>query len=266
VPKVSGISFYRQDLYGGGKMPFDFDSFTKATRYQLLADYYKYSDPSKHIYYYQKHYYHLYNWIHQQPVRDISKKNIAKLRVLHGAPRTSNVDVYINKALILKGLRYKNSSEYLELPAGAYQVELTITDKPSQLLVSTMLEVVQGITYTFAALNSDGKTTFLTVSDDEMVPPGETKVRFLHLSPTAPKVDIAVKKGDVIFSDLEFRSVTNYLPLTPMTVDLEIRLAGTKDVVLPINRVNVKPDLAYTIAVVGLPGETPRLEAIFLVP
>jgi hypothetical protein len=129
-----------------------------------------------------------------------------------------------------------------------------------------MLEVVQGITYTFAALNSDGKTTFLTVSDDEMVPPGETKVRFLHLSPTAPKVDIAVKKGDVIFSDLEFRSVTNYLPLTPMTVDLEIRLAGTKDVVLPINRVNVKPDLAYTIAVVGLPGETPRLEAIFLVP
>lgn len=247
-------------------MPIDSDSFTEATRYQLLADYYKYSDPTKHIYYYQKHYHHLYNWIHQQSVRNKSANNISKLRVLHGAPRTTIVDVYINKELILRGLRYKNSSEYLELPAGSYQVELTITDKPSQLLSSSMLDVAQGISYTLAALNSDGNTTILPVSDDEEVPSGETKVRFLHLSPTAPKVDIAVKKGDVIFSNLEFRSVTDYLPLTPMTVDLEIRLAGTKDVVLPINKVNVKPDLAYTIAVVGLPGEPPNLEAIFLVP
>ncbi|WP_417900145.1 DUF4397 domain-containing protein [Bacillus haimaensis] len=248
-------------------MHFSSDSFTEATRYQLLADYYKYSDPAKHIYYYQKHYHHLYNLIHQQAVRNNSvNNNISKVRVLHGAPRTKIVDVYINKELILRGLRYKNSSEYLELPAGSYQVELTITDKPSQILSSSMLEIAQGTSYTLAALNSDGKTTILPVSDDEEVPPGETKVRFLHLSPTSPNVDIAVKKGDVIFSDLEFRSVTDYLPLTPMTVDLEIRLAGTKEVVLPINRVNVKPDLAYTIAVVGLPGESPNLDAIFLVP
>lgn len=247
-------------------MNFRSDSFTEATRYQLLADYYKYSDPTKHIYYYQKHYHQLYNWIHQQSVRNISGSNTSKVRVLHGAPRTTILDVYINKELILRGLRYKNSSEYLEIPAGSYQVELTITDKPLQILNSSMLEVSQGISYTLAALNFDANTTILPVSDDEKVPPGETKVRFLHLSPSAPKVDIAVKKGDVIFFDLDFRSVTDYLPLTPMTVDLEIRLAGTKDVVLPINRVNVKPDLAYTIAVVGLPGETPNLEAIFLVP
>ncbi|MCA1321113.1 DUF4397 domain-containing protein [Bacillus tianshenii] len=249
-------------------MPFESnpDSYTKATRYQLLADYYKYSDPTKHIYYYQKHYQHLYSWIQQQSIRNVSDHIISKVRVLHGAPKTSTIDVYINKELILRGLRYKNSSEYLEIPAGSYQVEITVTDKASEILSSSIIDVAQGIPYTLAALNANGKTTILPINDNEQVPPGETKVRFLHLSPTTPKVDIAVKKGDIIFSDLEYRNVTDYLPLTPMTVDFEIRLSGTKDVLMSINRVNVKPDLAYTIAVVGLLGETPKMEAIFLVP
>ncbi len=100
--------------------------------------------------------------------------------------------------------------------------------------------------------------------DDPTVPSGETKVKFIHLSPDAPAVDIAVKGGDVIFPDISFKQATDYLGLTPMTVNLEARVAGSKNSVLSVPNVKLSPNQAYTIVAVGLANGTPELEALLL--
>ncbi len=82
--------------------------------------------------------------------------------------------------------------------------------------------------YTVAAVDELNKLDLLFIYDGMDVPSGETKLRFVHLSPDAPAVDIAARGGDVIFSGVQFKEVTKYLPLSPMHVQLSVRKANQK--------------------------------------
>jgi hypothetical protein len=246
-------------------------NYHKAAKFQLLADYYKYVDPNKHLYYYQKHYNYLQRWLadrkqeNQQRINE-NRNGLVKVRVLHASPNAPDVDIYLNGENVLKSLMYTNSSAYLDIKAGTYQLEIYPAGSKKDPVQSAMVEVESDKSYTIAAGGLLEDLQVVVIEDDSFVPRSESKLRFLHLSPGAPPVDIAVRKGDVVFPNIAFSQLTEYLGLTPMTIDLEVRIAGTKDVVLPLNRVNVKPDLAYTIAVVGLSSNTPPLNAVFLVP
>ncbi|NLP52669.1 DUF4397 domain-containing protein [Bacillus sp. RO1] len=242
------------------------ENYNLAVKYQLLADYYKYSDPQQHIHFYHMHIYHLQKWvktIKPIPSRDAPSSNPSQLRILHASPGIMAVDVHVNNNVVWKDLRYTNSSRYVDIKPTNNQIEVI---QNGQKLITGTLQANSGINYTIAIAGTKDKLQLIPIGDDFTVPQSESKLRFWHLSPDAPSVDVAVKKGDVVFSDILYSGITDYLGLTPMTVDLEIRLAGTKDIVLPLNRVSLKPDVAYTIVAVGLVKNSPSLEAIFLAP
>jgi hypothetical protein len=96
------------------------------------------------------------------------------------------------------------------------------------------------------------------------IPKDETKLRFVHLSPDSPTFDIAVKKGDVVFPEVKFEQTTEYLGLTPMRVELEARIAGSKNIVLSFPTLTLRPDQAYTLVALGFVKEQPLLEVILL--
>lgn len=54
------------------------------------------------------------------------------------------------------------------------------------------------------------------------------------------------------------------MALTPMTVDLEARIAGTPNSVLSIPRMQFKADQAFTLAAVGSVATEPELEVIII--
>ncbi len=83
------------------------------------------------------------------------------------------------------------------------------------------------------------------------VPLGESKMRFLHLAAETPPLDLAVKNRDIVFPNVLFQGITEYLGLTPMTVDLELRISGSKQVVLPLDRLQFKANESYTLALLG---------------
>ena len=82
------------------------------------------------------------------------------------------------------------------------------------------------------------------------------KVRFVHASPDAPAVDIAVKNGPVLFTNVAFKGVGEYLPVGAGTYDLEVRLAGTSTVVLPLNGIALQAGKIYTVFARGFVGGT----------
>ena len=51
----------------------------------------------------------------------------AKVRVLHGSPDAPNVDVYANGAAVLTDVPFGAVSDYLEVPAGEYQIQVFAT-------------------------------------------------------------------------------------------------------------------------------------------
>ncbi|MEH6942611.1 DUF4397 domain-containing protein [Bacillus sp. JJ722] len=241
--------------------------FEKASMYGMLADYYKYSNPTLHIYYYKKHLNSLQKAIaSQRSVVDPQNEHPAKVRIMHAAPDAPNVDVYINGTRILKDFPYKKITDYLPLPQGRYQIDIYPTGNLVSTVISRKVEVQNGKVYTLAATGEGKNLRLLTFEDNPNVPYGEAKFRVIHLSPDAPPVDIAVKHGDVIFPNVSYRKATNYLGVTPMHVDLEAREAGTNTVVLELPAIDLKPNTVYSIYIIGSVDGTPPLEALILVP
>jgi hypothetical protein len=231
----------------------------KAANFELLAQFYKYSNPNLHIHYYLKHLKNRNKAIQimqNYPDFFLEDQSNAKIRFLHASPDIANVDVYVNSQHTENNMTYKRITEYISLKKGKHQMGWYSTGNS---LVSEQVLVEPGNFYTLALIDG-GLSTYLNHPE---VPMGESKVRFLHLSSDSPSIDIAVKDRDVVFPNLSFKEVTEYLGLTPMTVDLEVRVSGTNNVILPMPKSKFLPNKVYTIVIVGHAKE--KLEILFLI-
>ncbi|WP_066299625.1 DUF4397 domain-containing protein [Bacillus sp. FJAT-29937] len=245
-----------------------YDFLQKASLYDLLANYYKYINPSSHIAYYQKHLQYMNlaaQMMRTQPMPNQQDSNLSgKVRFIHASIDAPNVDIYIDGIRILKDFSHKDVSNYLSLPVGKHQVDIY----PSGNMVSTVLSrkimIEHGKHYTFIPSGHVKNMKWLALEDDPRVPIGGTKIRFIHLSPDAPALDIAVKDRDVIFSNISYRKYTSFLGLHPMTVDLEARIAGSTNVALPIPQLQLMPNKAYSILIIGSITSEPGLEVVII--
>ncbi|QED48312.1 DUF4397 domain-containing protein [Cytobacillus dafuensis] len=244
------------------------DFFQKAGKYDLLANYYKYSDPNKHIAYYQKHLHYINMATHYLRSNMMSNhQNITdsgKIRFVHASTDTKNVDIYINGIRILRDFPYKEISNYLSIPIGKHQVDIYPAGNMVSTILSRKIKIEHDRHYTFIPTGYVKNIKWIVLEDEPRVPNKETKLRFVHLSPDSPELDIAVKDRDVLFSNVSFRKSTSYLSLSPMIVDLEARISGSSNIVLPLSQIQLKPKRAYSILLIGLADGEPNLEAIII--
>jgi hypothetical protein len=84
-------------------------------------------------------------------------------------------------------------------------------------------------------------------SDDMEISAEGGKVRFVHLSPDAPAVDVAVKNGPVLFENVSFRQGSDYLLIPTGTYDLEVRVVGTGAVALEVPGFPVSAGINTTV-------------------
>ncbi|RLQ95186.1 DUF4397 domain-containing protein [Falsibacillus albus] len=238
--------------------------FQRAAVYDLLACYYKYIDPNQHIHYYQQHLKYMKKGLESQRSELSLMRQPANVRFLHASPGSPNIDIYINSHKIFSNISFKDISEYLSLPAGKYHIDIYPAGTSVTTIISKKISVEPGKFYTYAAIGKGEKLQLLPYVDSPMVPANETKLRFIHLSPDAPAVDIAVKSRDVVFPNISYKQATDYLGLTPMTLDLEVRAAGADKAILDIPNIKLKPNRSYTIFAVGLLEGEPPLETILI--
>ncbi|QSS98371.1 DUF4397 domain-containing protein [Pontibacillus sp. ALD_SL1] len=240
-----------------------------ASMYDLLANYYKYIDPNKHMMYYMKHYEcmrqltGMYRTNEQQNTQQANHQNMSYIRVFHASPNAPNVDVYVNGQQLLQNVAFKQVSQYVPVMAGDYRIKITPTGK-SEAVLTKDIRVEPGQAYTVAAAGNVEELTLVPYVDDMTPAQGKAKARFIHLSPDAPRVDIAVKGGEVLFPNVGFKEATNYVTLPPTQVDLEVRPAGSKQVVLTVPGVMLEADGIYNAVAVGYANGEPTLEAIFI--
>lgn len=235
----------------------------KALMYDQLANYYKYIDPGKHMLYYQKHFSYMQRFFQPQyrhAYEDNLRVRMAKVRVFHAAVDTPLVDVFINGRKAFQNIRFKQITDYLRFAPGNYTFTVFRSGQTESPLFKKNLTFNPGKTYTLSIGGTISNLDFVLSMDQPYVPVGEARLRFIHLSPDSPPVDIALKNGDVLMSNIGFKHASHYLRLRPMTVDLEIRMTGTKDVILSIPRTKLRQNQATTFALIGLNKGLPRLE------
>jgi hypothetical protein len=229
------------------------DFLEEAAKYELLAQFYKYSNPNLHIQYYLKHLNSMKNALKMKDqYPNFKRKNDdPKIRFLHTALDITDVDIFINNQKFIKNVSYLKCTDYFPIQEGDHQIDLYPSGSTADPLFSQMISVSAGKFYTIAIFMELDQVILTPYLNQPEVPIGESKVRFLHLSPDYPSLDIAVKDRDVIFSNLSFTSTTEYLGLTPMTVDLEARESGTKNVIFPMPKSKFLPNKAYTLVLIG---------------
>lgn len=187
------------------------------------------------------------------------------VRIFHAVPDAPNVDIYADGDLIAGDLPYGQFTEYLSLPEGNYEITVYPAGMKNTPVLRNMLPLKQGSAQTVAAVGTLDTIGLLAIPD-AMIPRHRYKsmVRFCHLSPNAPEVDITLPDGTVLFHNVAFKQLTPYIAVPPQNYTLQVRLAGTETVVLTVPGVNLEPSEFNTVYAIGLAGETPELEALLV--
>src|SRR6056297_2792314 len=179
------------------------------------------------------------------------------IRVLHASPDAPAVDVYANNNLIAKNLKYSKFTEYISVMPGNYNIKVFPANTKSNPVIDTSLNIPANKIYTVAAIDKLANISLYPIEDPRLHP-SRTRayVRFVHLSPNAPNVDITLPNGYPLFKDVGYKEVTKYIPLRPKTYTIEARPSGSDEVVLYVPNIKLSPNKFYTIYAIGLVGDT----------
>jgi hypothetical protein len=127
----------------------------------------------------------------------------------------------------------------------------------STTVINADVPFTTGKNYSLFAVDSVSKLSTVLIEDDLTAPAsGKAHVRFVHLSPDAPAVDVAVTGGGVVFANKAFKTFTAFTPLDAGTYNLEVRVAGTSTVALPLPGIVLTAGKIYTVFAKGFLGGT----------
>ena len=195
----------------------------------------------------------------------------ASVRVAHLSPNAPNVDVYVDGSVVLEDVPFATVSDYLDVPAGEREVEITAAGDPDTSVFSGPVAVEADADYTVAAageLGDDADQPFepLVLTDDNSDPGGDTaRVRVVHASPDAPAVDVtAASSGDALFDGVAYgESGYTEVPAGDYTLQVRGDTESNDGDVVADTDVSVAGGQVYTVFAAGYlspdddPADTP---------
>jgi hypothetical protein len=186
----------------------------------------------------------------------------ARVRAVHASPDAPAVDILVNDGVAFANAPFKGITDYAQVDSGTYNIKVVPTGATTPVVIEADLEL-KGNDYTIVALGKLADIEPLVLIDNNSAPAaGKAHVRFVHASPDAPAVDIAVKGGPVLFSNVAFKGVGDYLPVDAGTYDLQVKVAGSETVALDVPGLALQAGTVYTVFAMGLAGGEPALMAV----
>ena len=180
----------------------------------------------------------------------------ANVKVVHASPDAPGVDLLVDDNVAGSNLTFPNNTGYLEVEEGTRNIKVNVSGT-STTVIEADLPILGNKNYSVFAVDAVANLTPLVIEDDLTAPAsGNSHVRFIHLSPDAPAVDITLTDGTVVFGDYEFKESSDFTPLPAASYDLQVRLAGTSTVVLELPGISVMDGNIYTVFAKGFVGGT----------
>ncbi|MDF2700276.1 MAG: hypothetical protein K0Q49_1834 [Haloplasmataceae bacterium] len=90
------------------------------------------------------------------------------------------------------------------------------------------------------------------------------RLRFVHLSPNAPAVDLVLANGTRLFTDTRYKQATDYIPIGAGNLTFNVVRFGTNQVLLTVPNLTLLPNESYTIYAIGLLNGSPAFELVLL--
>lgn len=185
-------------------------------------------------------------------------KTYANVLVAHASPNAPGVDLLIDDTKQNSAaLNFPGNTGYLRVESGERNIKVNVSGT-STTVIDADLTLDVDKNYSVFAVDSVSKITAIALVDDLTAPAsGKAHVRFVHLSPNAPAVDVAVaSSGAVVFPNTAFKGFTAFTPLDAGTYNLDVRVAGTSTVALVLPAITLQAGKIYTVFAKGFLGGT----------
>jgi hypothetical protein len=183
--------------------------------------------------------------------QDVTKTD-ATVRVVHASPGAPNVDVLIDGQAVVKNLAFGAATEYFPVPEGDHKIQITPTGQGADAaLIDSGLNVDAGDAYVFLAMNrlKDIEGKLFKVNTDS-VDKGKARVRLIHASPDAGKVDVSVTGGDKLFGGVSFKDATDYKDVDAGTYSLDVK-NGDGRVLLTAQNIHFADGQVFDVVLLG---------------
>lgn len=182
----------------------------------------------------------------------------AYLTVVHASPNAPNVDILYGSSVVASDVPYLTRLAYIPVTGNSVTNLKINAAGTSTTVIDTALYMEDTKSYSVFVYDSlsDIKPLFLT---DNLSSPGSTNanVRFIHLSPNGPTVDVGVSGKSVWFPFYSFSEYSSFRPVTGGMYDsLNVYPAGTSTVFYTKPDVNFESGRIYTIIANGFVGAT----------
>lgn len=173
----------------------------------------------------------------------------------HGSPDAPDLDVLVNSQKIFtEPLQYSDYTNYVAINPGNFRIAFTPVNSIVPK-IDTALTFQEDKIYSVFAINSLQQIEVLVLQDSLVSPAaGKSRVRFIHLSPDAPAVDMATTgtTGTPLFTNVAFKGVTEFQDINAGSLSLQVTAAGTSNVLKSVSNVNLVSGRIYTFVFRGL--------------
>ncbi len=167
----------------------------------------------------------------------------AQLMVVNASPNSSAVEVSANGKVLVPTLAYPGNTGYQVVSAGTNNIKVGPAGTTTYY-INTNMDLQAGSSYTVYLVDSATKAKGTTTKDDTTRPAaGKAKVRFLHLSPNLPAIDVKFTgsgTSSATFSGRNFNDVSattsyaTFIEVDAGTYQPGVTAAGTSTVITGI--------------------------------
>ncbi len=189
----------------------------------------------------------------------------SRVQIVHAAPfadeiENTSVTVSANGAAVVEDFRFTDFTDYLELPAGTYDLAVTPTGA-SEPAIEATVDLTDGVDYTVLAvgdgINQD--LALLPLVDDAPAPgEGNLNIRVVHAAPFASEladteVSIRTAGGTVInnLTGVPYLVDSGFFPIPAAEYDLKVASNdGNTNLIDPLP-VNLPAGLNVTVIAIG---------------
>jgi len=194
----------------------------------------------------------------KQATNTYTSTPVAGLAFIQASPDQPSVDLFVNNSRYnTTPIPYGTSYSYLTINAGKIPIAV-YNDATMKAIVADTIQFDKNIPYSLFLVNTVSHPQLFVLADTLVKPAtGDAGIRFINLSPDAPAVDLVIKDGAALASNMSFKQHSVFSPLLGNTLyTLEVHAAGTSTVLATIPSFKYQAGYVYTIWFHGLAAGT----------
>lgn len=188
----------------------------------------------------------------------IVQQPVALLAVLDASPDAPSLDFYLdNNKVNNVPIQYGNGLDYFKAYTGKRAATFFASGTTTKIKTDTVT-FKENTFYSLFLANVASKPDYLLTVDSLKNPvAGMATIRLVNVSPDAPALDLGIKGGTLIASNRTYKTYSSFIPVSGnLSYILEVRQAGTSNVLVTIPNTKYYPGAVYTVWVHGLAAGT----------